>query len=67
MNIRQGLEHGRILPAVVPEFVISEFKHATDRPLLGGGLMRSEKDVKSALENGFDGVSVSRQSLWNLT
>ena len=56
-----------ILPAVVPKFVINEFKEATDRPLLGGGLMRTEMDVKAALANGFDGVSVSRQSLWNLT
>ena len=56
-----------ILPAVVPENVISEFKRATDRPLLGGGLMRTEKDIELALANGFDGVSVSRQSLWNMT
>ena len=63
-NLPDAIE---ILPAVVPEFVINEFKQATDRPLLGGGLMRSEKDVGSALANGFDGVSVSRQSLWNMT
>lgn len=63
-NLPDAIE---ILPAVVPEFVISEFKRATDRPLLGGGLIRSEKDVESALANGFDGLSVSRQSLWNLT
>lgn len=55
-----------ILPAVVPKFVIQEYAKITEQPLLGGGLLRTEEDVKIALDKGFDGVTVSRQNLWNL-
>ncbi|HVJ47953.1 glycerol-3-phosphate responsive antiterminator [Desulfitobacterium sp.] len=55
-----------ILPATVPKFVIDEFHRVTDLSILGGGLLRTEQDVRSALANGLSAVTASHRSLWNL-
>lgn len=56
-----------ILPATVPQFVIQEMKDALGLPVLGGGLLRTEEDVRQAVEKGIDAVSTSLRHLWNMT
>lgn len=41
-----------ILPATVPRFVIDEMKRALGLPVLGGGLLKTEEDVRKALASG---------------
>lgn len=55
-----------ILPATVPKFAIEEFRKVTDLSILGGGLLRNEEDVRSALLNGLTAVTASRRDIWNL-
>lgn len=55
-----------ILPATVPKFAIDEFHRVTDLSILGGGLLRTEEDVRMALANGLSAVTASRRNLWNL-
>lgn len=55
-----------ILPATVPHFVIQEMKKTLNIPILGGGLLRNEEDVKVAISKGIDAVSTSLRHLWNL-
>ncbi|GAB6153278.1 glycerol uptake operon antiterminator GlpP [Desulfosporosinus burensis] len=54
-----------ILPAIVPKFAIDEFHKVTDLSILGGGLLRTEEDVRAALNNGLTAVTASRRNLWN--
>lgn len=54
-----------ILPATVPRFVIQDMK-TLGIPILGGGLLRTEEDVKVAFSKGIDAVSTSLRHLWNL-
>lgn len=53
-----------ILPATVPEYVITEMKKALGMPVLAGGLLKTEADVKEALDKGIDGISSSLRNLW---
>lgn len=55
-----------ILPATVPHFVIQDMKDALGIPVLGGGLLRTEEDVRLALSNGIDAVSTSLRHLWDM-
>lgn len=55
-----------ILPATVPHFVIQDMKDALGIPVLGGGLLRTEEDVRLALSKGIDAVSTSLRHLWNM-
>jgi len=55
-----------ILPATVPKFAIDEFHKVTDLSILGGGLLRTEADVHTALSNGLTAVTASRRNLWKL-
>ena len=55
-----------IMPATVPRFAIEEFRKVTNLTILGGGLLRTEEDVKGALANGLMGVTASRRNLWHL-
>lgn len=55
-----------ILPATVPRFAIDEFRKVTDLSILGGGLLRTEEDVRTALSNGLTAVTASRRNLWKL-
>lgn len=55
-----------ILPAIVPHFVVEDMKKALGLPVLGGGLLRTEEDVKLALSKGIDGISTSLSHLWNM-
>ncbi|MZP30449.1 glycerol-3-phosphate responsive antiterminator [Heliobacterium undosum] len=53
-----------ILPATVPRFVIHDLKKSLGVPVLAGGLLRSEADVRQAFEKGIDAVSTSLRHLW---
>ncbi|AFM43412.1 glycerol-3-phosphate responsive antiterminator (mRNA-binding) [Desulfosporosinus acidiphilus SJ4] len=55
-----------ILPATIPHYVIQEMKDALGIPVLGGGLLRTEEDVRTALAKGIDAVSTSLQHLWDI-
>jgi len=55
-----------ILPATVPQFVIEDLKKALGLPVLGGGLLKTEADVKEALSKGIDAISTSLRHLWNI-
>lgn len=55
-----------ILPATVPHFVIQDMKKTLDIPILGGGLLKTEEDIKVAFSKGIDAVSTSLRHLWNL-
>lgn len=52
-----------VLPGIVPSF-ISEVKELTGKPILAGGLIRTQSDVERALEAGATGITTSNQSLW---
>ncbi|MGC7871802.1 glycerol-3-phosphate responsive antiterminator [Desulfosporosinus sp. SYSU MS00001] len=55
-----------ILPATIPSFVIQEMKDSLGIPVLGGGLLRTEEDVRTALAKGIDAVSTSLRHLWDI-
>jgi glycerol uptake operon antiterminator len=55
-----------ILPATVPRYVVEEIKEALGLPVLAGGLLRTEDDVREALRKGIDAVSTSRRNLWDI-
>ncbi|MDA8228730.1 MAG: glycerol-3-phosphate responsive antiterminator [Desulfitobacterium hafniense] len=55
-----------VLPATVPKFVIDEFQKVTDLSIIGGGLLKTEEDVRATLANGAAAVTTSRRILWNL-
>jgi len=51
------------LPGVVPD-IITEVKEATGIPILAGGLIRTEEDMKASLHAGADAITTSKKSLW---
>jgi len=55
-----------ILPATVPRFAIEEIRKVSGQNILGGGLLRTEDDVRAALENGLTAVTASRREIWKL-
>lgn len=55
-----------ILPATVPQYVINEMKKGLGIPILGGGLLKTEEDVREGLDKGIDAISTSRRHLWNI-
>lgn len=55
-----------ILPATVPRYVVSEMKKALGIPVLGGGLLKTEADVKEALDKKIDAISTSLRHLWDI-
>ncbi len=55
-----------VLPATVPASVVKELAKATGVPILGGGLVFTEDEVRQALDNGVCAVSTSRKSLWSM-
>ncbi|NPC91992.1 glycerol-3-phosphate responsive antiterminator [Bacillus sp. WMMC1349] len=52
-----------VLPGVVPE-LIKEVHERTGIPIFAGGFIRSEKDVKRALDAGAVAVTTSETQLW---
>lgn len=55
-----------VLPATIPASVVKKLAKATGVPILGGGLVFTEEEVRQALASGICAVSTSRKSLWNM-
>lgn len=55
-----------VLPATVPASAVRQLSETTGVPILGGGLVFTEDDVKQALANGICAVSTSRRELWQM-
>lgn len=54
-----------LLPGIMP-VIIKEFAEAASVPVISGGLIRTEDDIRLALEAGAVAVTTSRRSLWNV-
>jgi glycerol uptake operon antiterminator len=54
-----------VLPGVIPH-MIREVKERTGIPVIAGGLIRTEDDVKVALEAGAAAVTTSKRELWKI-
>lgn len=55
-----------ILPATVPAYVIANLQETLRVPVLAGGLLRTEEDVREVLKKGVDMISTSRKNLWSV-
>nr|WP_027363958.1 glycerol-3-phosphate responsive antiterminator [Desulfotruncus alcoholivorax] len=55
-----------VLPSTVPGYVIRELQESLRIPILAGGLVKTEEDVREALGKGISAISTSRRDLWNL-
>lgn len=55
-----------VLPATVPASVVDRLAQATGVPVLGGGLVFTEEEVRQALASGIGAVSSSQRSLWTM-
>ncbi|MCM3004692.1 glycerol-3-phosphate responsive antiterminator [Priestia koreensis] len=55
-----------LLPGVIPSF-IEEVAKETGIPVLAGGLIRAEEEVKRALASGASAVTTSNKELWDVT
>ncbi|GGE16933.1 transcriptional regulator [Marinithermofilum abyssi] len=54
-----------VMPGVVPKWVFETLRDSRDIPIVAGGLIRGEDDIRSAFKNGASAVSVSSRGLWN--
>lgn len=52
-----------LMPGLMPR-VIRDLKARLNRPLIVGGLIRSEEEVRIALDSGADHVSIGDQRFW---
>ena len=52
-----------VLPGGMPQ-IIPEIKKETGIPVIAGGLVRTEKDMKEALAFGSEAVTTSNKELW---
>lgn len=55
-----------ILPAILPR-IIKEVHEETGIPIIAGGLIRTEQDVRKALKSGAAAVTTSMNRLWNFS
>ncbi|MCD4711812.1 MAG: glycerol-3-phosphate responsive antiterminator [Clostridiales bacterium] len=54
-----------VMPGVMPN-VIRRITGQMNIPVIAGGLIDNEQDIKDALQAGAVGVSTSKKNLWNL-
>jgi glycerol uptake operon antiterminator len=54
-----------LMPAIVTK-KIKEFTSLVDVPLIAGGLVETEEEVRAALESGADVVSTGETELWSM-
>jgi glycerol uptake operon antiterminator len=54
-----------ILPAVIPK-VIRRICQRVSYPIIAGGLIEEESEVKAALQEGAIAISVSNENIWNI-
>ncbi|WP_339233950.1 glycerol-3-phosphate responsive antiterminator [Oceanobacillus sp. FSL W7-1281] len=57
-------DYVEILPGLMPE-VIEEITEEIDIPVIAGGLIKEEEQVKAALDAGAVAVSTSSRKLWD--
>ncbi|MBA3474186.1 MAG: glycerol-3-phosphate responsive antiterminator [Rubrobacter sp.] len=63
--IRRAQPHCvEILPALAYPEVAAAYPEVLERPVLAGGLLKSQEDVSSILAAGAAGISTSDQGLW---
>lgn len=55
-----------ILPATVPAYVVANLRESLRIPVLAGGLLLTEDDVRETLKKGVDMISTSRKNLWSV-
>ena len=53
-----------IMPGVVPKSVV-RFKESLTIPIITGGLIETEDEIKAVIEVGAAAISTSKQELWN--
>lgn len=53
-----------VLPGTLPQWVFSMLRESLSIPVVAGGLLRSDVDIREALGRGASAVSVSRPALW---
>lgn len=54
-----------LMPGLVTK-KIREFNQITDTPIIAGGIIETEEEVRAALEAGADFVSTGEVGLWNI-
>ncbi len=54
-----------VLPGIIPS-VISDISERTGIPVIAGGLIKTEEDIKNALQNGAVAITTSNESLYSL-
>lgn len=54
-----------LLPGVIPK-AIRNFSENLEIPIIAGGLIESEADVKFAFEAGASAISTGKKELWNI-
>lgn len=54
-----------VMPGVIPK-VITHFASELSIPVIAGGLIESEREVRAALDAGASAVSTSKTELWNI-
>ena len=54
-----------LMPGIVTK-KIKEFSQIVENPIVAGGIIETEEEVRAALEAGADVVSTGEVSLWNL-
>ncbi|MEI3600291.1 glycerol-3-phosphate responsive antiterminator, partial [Oceanobacillus sp. MO10714A] len=62
---RVNPDYIEILPAILPG-IIKEVQEETGIPIIAGGLIRTEQDVKETIKNGAVAVTTSSNLLWEL-
>ena len=63
--IRRAQTHCvEILPALAYPEVVAAYPELLERPILAGGLLKSQEDVSSIVAAGAAGISTSHQGLW---
>jgi len=53
-----------IMPGILPR-VIRTLRERIEVPIIAGGLIETEADIRDAVENGASAVSTSRRELWH--
>ncbi|WP_312098841.1 glycerol-3-phosphate responsive antiterminator [Niallia sp.] len=54
-----------VLPGTMP-WMITEIKDSLNVPILAGGLIRTEEDVRKAIEAGATSITTSKKELWQM-
>jgi glycerol uptake operon antiterminator len=59
-------DYVELLPGIMP-VIIKQFAGETSVPIIAGGLIRTEEDIRLALNAGAVAVTTSRKPLWNVS